>query len=222
MVRNRMIKVLALALLCSMLVVSLLSCGGTEEPAPPAEAEPTTAAEVEPTEAAEPTEAPEPEAEETSVTILSMEDPPSFNHWITDTGYENLVAEMTLLGMADIGPNSEIFPELAAELGFSALSLVLAFLEFRHEVELKLTDGFVDELLLRITQVALHLVPDHVQNIDGEPGLNQIFFYFIGYRIFDLSHLLPCRIGEGHHELHEQELLFLYPLRISHRHLLRF
>ena len=52
----------------------------------------------------------------TSVVILSMEDPPSFNHWLTDTGYENLVAEMTLLGRADIGPRSEIYPELAAEL----------------------------------------------------------------------------------------------------------
>ena len=52
----------------------------------------------------------------TSVTILSMSDPPSFNHWLTDTGYENLVAEMVLLAMADIGPRGEIFPELAAEL----------------------------------------------------------------------------------------------------------
>jgi peptide/nickel transport system substrate-binding protein len=52
----------------------------------------------------------------TSITILSMSDPPSFNHWLTDTGFENLMAEMVLLGMTDIGPRGEIFPELAAEL----------------------------------------------------------------------------------------------------------
>ncbi|MGD9145164.1 MAG: peptide ABC transporter substrate-binding protein [Anaerolineae bacterium] len=112
MLTGRMLRVLVLTAICALLATSLGGCGAATEPAEVAQPEATTA--PEPTTEPEPTE--EPVAEETSVVILSMEDPPSFNHFLTDTGYENLVAEMVLLGMADIGPNSEIFPELAAEL----------------------------------------------------------------------------------------------------------
>jgi peptide/nickel transport system substrate-binding protein len=109
-----------LTLLVLVMSIALAACGGedaTDTPQPAAP-EPTAAPE-EPTKAPEPTEPPPtevPEPAETTITILTMEDPPSFNHWLTDTGYENLVAEMVLLGMADIGPQGEIFPELAAEL----------------------------------------------------------------------------------------------------------
>jgi peptide/nickel transport system substrate-binding protein len=54
--------------------------------------------------------------EESSIVIAIPEDPPSFNAAATDTGYDSLVMEMVLLGMADIDPDGNIFPELAAEL----------------------------------------------------------------------------------------------------------
>ncbi len=57
---NRILKVLALAVVWIMLVTSLISCGPTPEPTqPPAVAEPTEVV-VEPTKVPEPTEAPPP------------------------------------------------------------------------------------------------------------------------------------------------------------------
>jgi len=52
----------------------------------------------------------------TTITILIAEDPPSFNAMISDTGYDSLVMELVLLGMTDIDPQGNVFPELAAEL----------------------------------------------------------------------------------------------------------
>jgi len=49
-------------------------------------------------------------------TIVIAEDPPSFNATLTDTGYDAMVMELVMLGLSDIDPNGEIFPELAAEL----------------------------------------------------------------------------------------------------------
>ena len=54
--------------------------------------------------------------EPTSITIIIVQDPPSFNGSVTDTGYEIMVQEMVLLGLADIDPWGTVFPELAAEL----------------------------------------------------------------------------------------------------------
>jgi len=51
-----------------------------------------------------------------SITIVIAEDPPSFNPIVADTGYDALVMELVMLGMTDIDPNGNIFPELAAEL----------------------------------------------------------------------------------------------------------
>ncbi len=51
-----------------------------------------------------------------SITIVIPEDPPAFNPFVADTGYDSLVMELVLLGMADIDPNGNVFPELAAEL----------------------------------------------------------------------------------------------------------
>jgi peptide/nickel transport system substrate-binding protein len=53
---------------------------------------------------------------EKSITIVIPEDPPSFNPMVADTGYDALVMELVLLGMTDIDPNGNIFPELAADL----------------------------------------------------------------------------------------------------------
>lgn len=51
-----------------------------------------------------------------TITILIAEDPPSFNAIISDTGYNSLVMELVMLGMTDIDPQGNVFPELAAEL----------------------------------------------------------------------------------------------------------
>ncbi len=83
-------KKLLLVLLASFLTVSLLGC----QPA------------------AQATEA----APNSSINIVIAEDPPSFNALVSDTGYDALVMEMVMLGMTDIDPNGNVFPELAAEL----------------------------------------------------------------------------------------------------------
>lgn len=51
-----------------------------------------------------------------SITIVIPEDPPAFNPFVADTGYDSLVMELVLLGLADLDPNGNPFPELAAEL----------------------------------------------------------------------------------------------------------
>ncbi len=50
------------------------------------------------------------------ITIVIAEDPPSFNPIVADTGYDALVMELVMLGLTDIDPNGNVFPELAAEL----------------------------------------------------------------------------------------------------------
>jgi peptide/nickel transport system substrate-binding protein len=50
------------------------------------------------------------------ITILIPEDPPSFNPMVADTGYDALVMELVMLGLTDIDPQGNVFPELAAEL----------------------------------------------------------------------------------------------------------
>jgi len=55
-------------------------------------------------------------ADNKNVTIVIPEDPPSFNPTVSDTGYDALVMELVLLGMTDIDPNGNIFPELASGL----------------------------------------------------------------------------------------------------------
>lgn len=51
-----------------------------------------------------------------SIVIVIAEDPPSFNPAIADSGYDYLVMELVMLGLADMDPEGNIFPELAAEL----------------------------------------------------------------------------------------------------------
>jgi peptide/nickel transport system substrate-binding protein len=51
-----------------------------------------------------------------SITIVIPEDPPSFNPIIVDSGYDALVMELVLLGLSDLDPEGNVFPELAAEL----------------------------------------------------------------------------------------------------------
>jgi peptide/nickel transport system substrate-binding protein len=53
---------------------------------------------------------------EESIVIVIPEDPPSFNPAIADSGYDYLVMELVMLGLADVDPQGNVFPELAAEL----------------------------------------------------------------------------------------------------------
>lgn len=54
--------------------------------------------------------------QESSIVIVIPEDPPNFNAVVADTGYDALVMELVMLGLTDIDPEGNIFPELAAEL----------------------------------------------------------------------------------------------------------
>ena len=62
------------------------------------------------------TDEPAASSSEKSITIVIPEDPPTFNPMVADTGYDALVMELVLLGMADIDPNGNVFPELATDL----------------------------------------------------------------------------------------------------------
>ena len=44
------------------------------------------------------------QAQDSSITIVIPEDPPTFNAAATDTGYDSLVMELVMLGLADIDP----------------------------------------------------------------------------------------------------------------------
>ncbi len=43
-------------------------------------------------------------------------DPPSFNAYINDTGYEELIGELVFGALAELGPDGQYYPELAAEV----------------------------------------------------------------------------------------------------------
>ena len=106
----------------SLAVLALMSaCSAPDKPVPsetqPPEAMPSTPA----TEAIA-TEAPQPQSGETSVgdelsiVILIPEDPTAFNGVVADTGYNQMVMELALLGLTDVDAQGNVFPELAAEL----------------------------------------------------------------------------------------------------------
>jgi peptide/nickel transport system substrate-binding protein len=96
-----------------MLLVGLLSAGCAKATETPPEEQQATEAPV-----AEATEAPViPEVPEKSqITIVIAEDPPTFNGAINQSGFDVLVMELTLLGVADLDEEGNAFPELAAEL----------------------------------------------------------------------------------------------------------
>jgi peptide/nickel transport system substrate-binding protein len=48
--------------------------------------------------------------------MVIPEEPTAFNGVVADTGYNQMVMELTLLGLADIDPQGKVFPELAATL----------------------------------------------------------------------------------------------------------
>jgi peptide/nickel transport system substrate-binding protein len=134
MLHHKNLKMLVLLVVLALLAFSLAACGPSgQEPTPsgaaPTEAPTEAAATEAPTEAV-PTEAPTEAAAteapteavagqkggETSIVIVIPEDPPSFNATVADTGYDALVMEMAMLGLADIDPQGQVFPELATQL----------------------------------------------------------------------------------------------------------
>lgn len=100
------------ALLSVLIILGLLIAGCTPKEttsAPEPVLEETSAPQPEVTEAAATTT-------ESQIIIAIPEDPPSFNASLSDTGYDALVMELVMLGLADLDPEGNIFPELAAEL----------------------------------------------------------------------------------------------------------
>jgi peptide/nickel transport system substrate-binding protein len=118
MFANKRLGPLTLGIVIVILLTALASCGQEAE----APTEPPADVDVEPTqetteETAEPAPTEPPvEAEETTIVIVIPEDPPGFNALVTDTGYDQLVAELVMLGVAEIDPFGEFYPELAAEI----------------------------------------------------------------------------------------------------------
>jgi peptide/nickel transport system substrate-binding protein len=92
-----------------------------EEEAPTETAEEAPAETVEeepPAETAEeepPAEEPEPE-EETTVVMIFWADPSGFNSLVTDTGWEQTLMELVLVGLVDIDPWGEWYLELATDI----------------------------------------------------------------------------------------------------------
>lgn len=82
-------------------------------------AQPTTGGQVEVKPTAVPaTEVPEPTAApvKSSITIVIAEDPPSFNATVNAAGFDVLVMELVMLGLADLDEQGNAFPELAVEI----------------------------------------------------------------------------------------------------------
>jgi len=104
------LRPLLLVVVVALLAALLVRCGLTA----PEPEEPPAVEETEEPEAAEEPEV-EPE-EESSVTIVIAQDPPNFNQVVAETGYERLVAEMVVLSLVHLDAESNILPELAAEL----------------------------------------------------------------------------------------------------------
>jgi peptide/nickel transport system substrate-binding protein len=83
----------------ALLLIALLltACGQAASPGPP------------------PTEPPLPGSLKT-VVIPIPEDPPGFNAYLTDTGYEELLGELVYEGLAEMAPDGSFYPKLALEL----------------------------------------------------------------------------------------------------------
>jgi peptide/nickel transport system substrate-binding protein len=94
MMRKSILVTVATFALLSMLASS---CGAPASTPPPGE----------------PTPAP---IEETSVVMIIPVDPTGFNGLVTDTGYEQALMELVMLGLTDLDPQGEFLLELAAEM----------------------------------------------------------------------------------------------------------
>jgi peptide/nickel transport system substrate-binding protein len=111
--RTKLFTLLAIVVLAG----SLLS-GCQAQPTTPVVQPTTGAVATQPPVISEPTTAPQPTAtpEKSSITFVIAQDPPSFNATIEQSGYDVLVMELVMLGLADLDVDGNAYPELAAEL----------------------------------------------------------------------------------------------------------
>jgi len=128
MSKNSNLKILGLIAIFVLLIMSLSGCASATptEPAPAAEepaaeepaAEEPAAEEpaAEEPAAEEPVAEEPPAVEESSITILIPDNPVAFNGINTDTGYEQALGELVMLSLAEIDPDGNVYPELAAEI----------------------------------------------------------------------------------------------------------
>lgn len=87
-----------------------------QQTAAPGVGQPTNAPAVEQPTTPPVVEQPSAVPEKSQITIVIAEDPPSFNAEINQSGFDVLVMELVMLGMADLDQEGNVFPELAAEL----------------------------------------------------------------------------------------------------------
>ena len=92
-----------------LLTLLLLSACELAEPAPVPSASPTPTATLPPL-------ARSVDIEENAIIVPIPIDPPSFNAYLNDTGYESLIGELVYGALAEIGPDGNYYPELALDL----------------------------------------------------------------------------------------------------------
>ncbi|OGN94077.1 MAG: hypothetical protein A2Y88_13340 [Chloroflexi bacterium RBG_13_48_10] len=101
-----------------LVVIALVSTGCAKETEAPTVEEPVAVeTEAEPVEPVVTEEvAPVEEAEKSQIVVVIAEDPPSFNATVNAAGFDVLVMELVMLGLADLDAEGNAYPELAAEL----------------------------------------------------------------------------------------------------------
>jgi peptide/nickel transport system substrate-binding protein len=107
-----------LTLLSILVVIGMLASACAQATTAPTQEQPSTEPTKEQPAVVEPTQVPEPTAvpEKSQIVVVIAEDPPSFNAAINQSGFDVLVMELTMLGLADFDETGTAFAELAAEL----------------------------------------------------------------------------------------------------------
>jgi peptide/nickel transport system substrate-binding protein len=105
-------------LLTIVVLVGFLLSGCKAQTASPVVQPTTNPQATEPSTGVQPTSLPAPTATQgkSSITMVIAQDPPSFNATIEQSGYDVLVMELVMLGLADLDVDGNAYPELAAEL----------------------------------------------------------------------------------------------------------
>lgn len=113
---NKGMTIIAVLVLIGILVSACAKAttAPTQEQPVTAPTEAMTTEVVAPTTA--PTVAPTTAPEKSQIVIVIAEDPPSFNPTINASGFDVLVMELVMMGLADLDENGNAFPEMAAEL----------------------------------------------------------------------------------------------------------
>ncbi|OGN99104.1 MAG: hypothetical protein A2Z71_10965 [Chloroflexi bacterium RBG_13_50_21] len=101
-----------------LVMIGIITSGCAKATVAPTQQESVTSPTTEQPGVVVPTEVPEPTAapEKSQIVIVISEDPPSFNATVGATGFDSLVMELVMLGLADLDMDGNAFPEMAAEL----------------------------------------------------------------------------------------------------------